>query len=256
MIPCLAENERHGARAFFLPPQTTVHMTWVKICGTTNLEDALTAVEAGADAVGFVFYDKSPRNISVEMAREIVEKLPGEVEKVGVFAGDSIEGAVETGRQAGFDALQIYLPTYRKSEAEGDLHARATGNGGLRTYLALPVTVFLGAGSKNVAGFRKERPAGVFDTLVLDSGSTQQPGGTGKVFDWHEAAGAVEDLRRHQKIVIAGGLTAANVAEAIGILKPWGVDVVSGVEASPGKKDPEKVRAFVKAVREIDTEIS
>jgi phosphoribosylanthranilate isomerase len=231
-------------------------MTWVKICGMTNLEDALTAVEAGADAVGFVFYEKSPRNISVEAAREIVEKLPRSVEKVGVFAGDSVKRAVETGRQAGFDALQVYPLTYLEYAAEGGLQARATRGAALRTYLALPVTAFLGAGSKNVAGFTQERPTGVLDTLILDSGSPQQPGGTGKAFGWQEAAGVVGSLRRHQRIVIAGGLTPENVGEAIGILKPWGVDVASGVEAGPGKKDPGKVRAFVKAVREADRKTS
>jgi len=231
-------------------------MTWIKICGMTNLEDALVAVEAGADAVGFVFYEKSPRNITVEAAREIVGKLPENVETVGVFVGDSIERAVETGRHAGFDALQVYLLTYRKFAADGELQARATGSGGLNTYLALPVTVFLGAGSKNVAGFAQERPTGVLDTLFLDSGNSQQPGGTGRTFDWREATGAVQVLSLHQKIVIAGGLTPENVGEAIGILKPWGVDVASGVEAKPGKKDPEKVRAFVRAVREIEQKVS
>ena len=231
-------------------------MTWVKICGTTNLEDALTAVEAGADAVGFVFYEKSPRNISVAAAREIVEQLPGTVEKVGVFAGDSIENAVETGREAGFDALQVYLLTYRPFLPDGRLQARASEGRELKTYLALPVTAFVGEGSKNLAGFERERPNGVFDTLILDSGNSEKPGGTGKTFDWGNAVDAVEHLRRRQKIVIAGGLTPANVGEAIGILKPWGVDVASGVEAMPGKKDPEKVRAFVRAVREIDRKTS
>jgi phosphoribosylanthranilate isomerase len=228
-------------------------MTWVKICGMTNLEDALTAVDAGADAVGFVFYEKSPRNISVEAAREIVGKLPGSVEKVGVFAGDLIEGAVDSSLQAGFDALQIYLLTYRKPAAGDGLQAHATGSNGLKTYLALPVTVFLGPESKNVAGFRMDRSAGVLDALFLDSGNAQQPGGTGERFNWREAAHAVHDLSLHQKVVIAGGLRAENVMEAIHILKPWGVDVVSGVEARPGKKDPEKVHAFVKAVRDAET---
>jgi phosphoribosylanthranilate isomerase len=231
-------------------------MTWVKICGMTNLEDALTAVDAGADAVGFVFYEKSPRNISVEAAREIVEKLPDSLEKVGVFAGDSIGDARETARDAGFDALQMYPLTYRKPAPAEDLQAQSTGNEGLKVYLALPVTVFLGAGSRNVAGFAKERPVGMFDTLFLDSGDAQQPGGTGRIFDWREAANAVQNLSLHQRVVIAGGLTAENVGVAIGILKPWGVDVASGVEARPGKKDPDKVRAFVKAVRDADRKAS
>ena len=231
-------------------------MTWVKICGMTNLEDALVAVEAGADAVGFVFYEKSPRRVTVEMAREIVGKLPQSVEKVGVFAGDSIEGAVQTGTYAGFDALQVYSLTHRKSSGDARLQAGATGSARLRTYLALPATAFLGEGSKNVAGFAENREVGAPDALFLDSGNSQQPGGTGRTFDWREAEDAVRDLSLHQRVAIAGGLTPQNVAEAIRVLQPWGVDVVSGVEASPGKKDPEKVRAFVRAVREMDLKVS
>jgi phosphoribosylanthranilate isomerase len=94
---------------------------------------------------------------------------------------------------------------------------------------------------------------GLMDTFVLDSGDLRMPGGTGKTFDWERAIPIAEGMRRGGvKLVVAGGLTPENVGQAIGILKPWGVDVVSGVEARPGKKDPEKVRAFVKAVREID----
>jgi phosphoribosylanthranilate isomerase len=230
-------------------------MTWIKVCGMTNLEDALLAVEAGADAVGFVFYEKSPRNVSVEMARRIVKKLPERIEKVGVFAGGSIEQAVKRGRGAGFDALQLYILTFGEASS-GGLHAQAIAVDGLRTYLALPISLFLGGGSKNLDGFARQRPDGVLDPLFVDSGSSQQPGGTGRTFNWREAAKTIEGLGRHQKIVIAGGLTPANVVEAITILKPWGVDVASGVEARPGKKDPEKVRAFIKAVREIDQKTS
>ena len=230
-------------------------MTWVKICGMTNLEDALGAVEAGADAVGFVFYEKSPRCVTVETAREIVAELPSNVQKVGVFAGESIERAVETGRDAGFDALQLYLLTSRKFAPDGELQAWTTGYGVLKNYLALPVTMFLGEGFKNVAEFSQERPAGEPDTLFLDSGNSQQPGGTGQAFDWQGASKAVSELSLNQNIVIAGGLTSRNVAEAIRVLKPWGVDVVSGVEERPGKKDPDKVRAFVKAVRDFDRKV-
>ncbi len=221
----------------------------------TNLEDALLAVEAGADAVGFVFYEKSPRCVTVETVREIVARLPREIQKVGVFAGESIPNAVDTARYAGIEALQMYPLTYQKYVA-GDLKAYASGIGGPKAYLAVPAALFLGEGSNNVSGFSQERPAGLFDTLFLDSGSSQQPGGTGRTFNWHEAAMAVKELSLRQKVVIAGGLTPQNVGEAIEILQPWGVDVVSGVEASPGKKDPEKVRAFVRAVREMDRKAS
>jgi phosphoribosylanthranilate isomerase len=231
-------------------------MTWVKICGMTNLEDALVAVDAGADAVGFVFYEKSPRNVSVETAREIVEQLPGRIEKVGVFAGNSMDFAVEAGHRAGFSALQIYPLTFRPVANKNGSGDRATGAPGMSMYLAFPVAVFLGEGARNVAGFAMERPEGIFDRLFLDSGNSRQPGGTGETFAWAEAASTIQILSQRQKVVIAGGLKPENVAEAIGMLKPFGVDVSSGVEARPGKKDPEKVRAFVKAVREMDRKTS
>jgi len=94
-----------------------------------------------------------------------------------------------------------------------------------------------------------------FRTIFLDSGTPQQPGGTGRVFDWQRAAGTIKFLQQTVRVVVAGGLTPENVGEAIEILRPWGVDVASGVEASPGKKDPEKVRAFVRAVREMDRKV-
>jgi phosphoribosylanthranilate isomerase len=94
-----------------------------------------------------------------------------------------------------------------------------------------------------------------FRTIFVDSGTAQQPGGTGNKFDWQRSVNVIEYLQRSLRVVVAGGLTPQNVAEAISVLEPWGVDVVSGVEASPGKKDPEKVRAFVRAVREMDRRV-
>ncbi len=228
-------------------------MTWVKICGTTNLEDALVAVDAGADAVGFVFYEKSPRCVTVEAVQEIVGKLPDGVETVGVFAGASLENAVDTAHAAELDSMQMYMLTYHHPE-NGELQARAPGVSN-NFYAAFPMAWFLGEDGKSVAGFSGERPVGMFDALFLDSGSGERPGGTGNTFDWREAAYAVKELSLHQRVVIAGGLRPDNVGGAIEILRPWGVDVVSGVEASPGKKDPERVRAFVRTVREIDRKV-
>jgi len=243
-------------------------MTWVKICGITNLEDALVAVDAGADAVGFVFYEKSPRYVTVEKAREIVSKLPEGVEKVGVFAGQPLEQVVQIARLAAFTALQ----DYPLSGIGADQHsrARAVGVDGLKVYWAFPMAMFLGEGARNVAGFLPQTPKpdlsmmkaypepmpGLPMSMLLDSGGFQHPGGTGEAFDWHEARSAVKQLSSYWKIVVAGGLTPENVGEAIETLAPWGVDVVSGVEARPGKKDPEKVRAFVRAVRECDRRAS
>ena len=223
-------------------------MTWVKICGMTNLEDALVAVEAGADAVGFVFYEKSPRCVTVEVAREIVGKLPSEVEKVGVFAGDSLAKVVEIGTGVGLDSLQVYPLSAPKSigaAVDPDLPKQN------RLYFAFPMEKLVSADHAITVDVLR-RPGNSFVAILLDSGGTKQPGGTGLTFDWNEAVPVMARLSQTEKVVIAGGLTPRNVSEAITILRPWGVDVASGVEARPGKKDAEKVRAFVRAVREID----
>jgi phosphoribosylanthranilate isomerase len=233
-------------------------MTWVKICGMTNLEDALVAVEAGADAVGFVFYEKSPRCVSVETVTEIVAKLPESIETVGVFSGEPRE--VEMALHSGVDAAQTY-----PRPLSGPLHPHTADHmsrfNRLKRYLGMSYTTFVGEtfAKQNLDGIAAGELRGFwdgFDALFVDSGNALLPGGTGKVFDWREAAPAFKILNRRLRVVVAGGLNPNNVGEAISILQPWGVDVVSGVEASPGKKDAEKVRAFVRAVREMDRKVS
>ena len=232
-------------------------MTWVKICGMTNLEDALVAVEAGADAVGFVFYEKSPRCLSVEAAREIVAKLPESVEKVGVFVGDRLTNAEEEGNFVGLDALQVYTTSGQTIlEVLEDVGAWPPSQrkpGQTKIYLALPISKLV-VEQVEQQGLTIDMwdPEGEFVALLVDSGGGHQPGGTGVAFDWNQAAAMVAGLSLRHKVVVAGGLTPQNVGEAMGVLKPWGVDVASGVEAWPGKKDAEKVRAFVRAVREMD----
>ena len=221
-------------------------MTWVKICGMTNLEDALTAVEAGADAVGFVFYEKSPRKISVEAAREIVEKLPGRLDKIGVFVNEPPDRVSAVADDAGLTAVQFHGDEYRNPK-QYSLRGK--------TFFCLPVVDMLRE-MRGQSGFfgipRFPRGAGV----LLDSGNQEQRGGTGRTFAWGEAHGFVSVVQKFYPVVIAGGLSSSNVGWAVEYLKPWGVDVVSGVEATPGKKDPEKVRAFVKAVRDADRKVS
>jgi phosphoribosylanthranilate isomerase len=220
-------------------------MTWVKICGMTNLDDALTAVDAGADAVGFVFYEKSPRNISVERAREICGKMPESVEKVGVFVGASFEDIAVSMGECKLTIAQIYP---RESVA---LTEELFEDFPFRVIPAVSAT----RDEDKTSGFYASSETGDRVLAVLiDSGNSDRPGGTGESFDWREV-GAFSGLRGF-KLVVAGGLTPENVGEAMRILKPWGVDVVSGVEASPGKKDPEKVRAFVRTVREMDRKAS
>ena len=223
-------------------------MTWVKICGMTNLEDALVAVDAGADAVGFVFYEKSPRCVSVETAREIVARLPGSVEKVGVFVAAAAEEVKEASARAKLTIAQVYVNPPSESSRLDDTFL---------TKVPCPVIAAVSAGlvgKDEIAGFHisnqnRDRIMGV----LLDSGSSDRPGGTGRAFEWENTKPIAELAGRiGLKLVVAGGLTSQNVGEAMGILKPWGVDVSSGVEARPGKKDPEKVRAFVQTVREMD----
>jgi phosphoribosylanthranilate isomerase len=245
-------------------------MTWVKICGMTNLEDALVAVDAGADALGFVFYEKSPRYVSVETAREIVAKLPISVEKVGVFVGPD-EDPLNALLQAGLTGTQCYV--FADGIAGSNARNKAIGASLLpprfRSLMAFPMSFFSGdvnQAERMMAGLVESRkklpeavsiPDGFLDTFLLDSGNLRLPGGTGHTFDWKKARGLAAGMRKDGlKLVVAGGLTPENVGEAIETLQPWGVDVVSGVEASPGKKDPEKVRAFVRAVREMDRRAS
>lgn len=241
-------------------------MTWVKICGITNLEDALMAVDAGADALGFVFYDSSPRRLTPDAARHIIEHLPEHVDKVGVNVFS--ETSVGMVRNTGLTALQHHfrlatVPSDDGTKAMG-LSATAFGQP-IKVFVSFPANFLLEDEEriKDIAtSFSRMRvrapgqppiPEGVFDTFFFDSGSTDQPGGTGRTFDWSRAVPIAEGMRQGGlKLVVAGGLTPENVAEPMQILRPWGVDVSSGVEASPGKKDPEKVRAFIRAVREAD----
>lgn len=220
-------------------------MTWVKICGMANLEDALTAVEAGADAVGFVFYEKSPRKISVEAAREIVRKLPETVEKVGVFVNELPERVSAVADDVGLTAVQFHGDEYENPEKY--VVSR-------KAFFCLPAIETMRKWKNSVFFTFRHFPnlAGV----MLDSGTREARGGTGKTFAWGEAHGFVKTIGTLHPIVIAGGLAPANVEWVIGFLNPWGVDVASGVEARPGKKDPVKVRAFVKAVRDADRKTS
>jgi len=241
-------------------------MTWIKICGITNLEDALTAVEAGADALGFVFYEKSPRKIDLETARDIVAKLPERIEKVGVFVNGYGFQPVDMSREVGLTAIQNTIGPDWPNESQSRMVVAIGGfQRPSKLFLAIPASLLLedayhlrrlGDSFSHLRRDSAERYPGYdgcFDTFFLDSGTNEQPGGTGRPFDWKKAERIAEEMRASNlKLVVAGGLTAENVGEAMGTLKPWGVDVSSGVEARPGKKDPEKVRAFIAAVRQAD----
>ena len=219
-------------------------MTWVKICGITNLEDALTAVDAGADALGFVFYEKSARRIDVETAREIAAQLPETVEKVGVFVDESADKVEDVADRAGLTAVQFHGDEH-ESLAKYIVHRKVL--------LSIPASkVRFSPDEKGEAWGSFMRLPDTLGAIILDSGTQEKRGGTGTTFNWEEAKAFILLMKKMHPIVVAGGLTAKNVKEAIQMLHPWGVDVASGVEASPGKKDPEKVRAFIAAVREAD----
>jgi phosphoribosylanthranilate isomerase len=224
-------------------------MTWVKICGMTNLEDALVAVEAGADAVGFVFYEKSPRSVRVETVREIVAKLPESVEKVGVFVDADAITILDHVSRTGLTAVQLHGK--RSSESVlSDPRPTMESIGAQKLIAMIPGDSLKDGGFFMGTAMREKTFA-----VLLDSVSNGISGGTGTTFDWEETRSMVRAIGLSVPVIVAGGLTPANVTVAMKTFRPFGVDVVSGVEARPGKKHPEKVRAFVKAVRDFDRRV-
>jgi phosphoribosylanthranilate isomerase len=202
----------------------------IKICGITNVQDALVAVEAGADALGFVFYDKSPRCIEPAVAKRIIAQLPPFVLPVGVFVNHDQETIRNIYNECGLAFAQLHgdeSPAFCETLGRPVLRAlRLRDRGSL---LALAEY----KGRMGVRGF------------VIDAFSSEAYGGTGQTVDWSLA----REVAKAAPILLAGGLTPNNVHEAVRQVQPYGVDVSSGVEESPGEKDPEKIRAFTQAVR-------
>ena len=196
---------------------------FVKICGITTEEDALLAVAMGADAVGFIFAP-SPRQIAVDHARDIARRLPPEVLTVGVFRDEAPQRVADLCHRAGLRAAQLH-----GQESPDDAAF-------VRSQVGLVIKAFP-AGSNALDRVSDWKA----DAVLVDSPTP----GSGEVFDWSLAEGAPVGRR----FILAGGLTPANVADAIERVHPWGVDVASGVESSPGRKDPVKVRDFIRAAR-------
>lgn len=217
-------------------------MTWIKICGITNGEDAFTAVEAGADALGFVFYQGSPRKVDPETARRIVGALPAKVDKIGVFVNQFEESICAVADEVGLTAVQLH-GGYEDTRV-ADLIVKRRPD--------IKVVVGISMRHPNPEGWAMMWHPDVIHAFLVDSGDTSKYGGTGKSFDWQAKQPTIEVIARLGRVVVAGGLNPGNVAQAISILKPWGVDVSSGVEAEPGRKDPGKVRAFISTARQAD----
>ena len=216
-------------------------MTWTKICGTTNLVDASLAVSAGADAIGFIFAS-SPRQILPEAAAEIIEALPANIAKIGVTVNQSPEAVARLAEQVGLTGIQL------QGDEPGDqLWAYRSALSPRKIIKTLQAQQILAGGNDYL--YQYLRSSEFFDAVLVDAGSTAQRGGTGVPFDWNALAPAISHIKKWMPVIIAGGLTPANVAEAVCLFEPWGVDVVSGVESERGRKDEAKVRAFVNAVR-------
>ena len=198
----------------------------VKICGMTQLKDALFAVEQGVDAVGFIFYKKSPRAVTMKTVREIITKLPPLVDTVGVFVNESAERLNKIADYCGLDLVQLHgeeSPAFCRK-----IHRRV-------------IKAFRVKDLQSIKQLEKFPVSG----FLLDTFSDDLHGGTGKTFDWNLAL----PVKKMGPVILAGGLTPRNILQAVRQVRPYGVDVCSGVEKSPGIKDLEKVRVFLKNIR-------
>jgi phosphoribosylanthranilate isomerase len=211
---------------------------WIKICANTSLEDARLAVEAGADALGFIFAP-SPRLVTPEQVAAITRQLPESIEKIGVFVDAAYDEILSTVRACGLTGVQLHSA----SGAEVPRQLRAEFGPELRI---LRVVHFGSDAAEQAQACAADQN---LDGVLVDSRTATAVGGTGIAFDWAEARRTVFTGTAAARLIAAGGLHPDNVARAIATLHPWGVDVASGVEAAPGRKDPARVRAFVNNAR-------
>lgn len=208
-------------------------MTLIKICGITNLDDALAAVAAGADALGFNFYKPSPRYLTPQHAREIVDQLPDSILTVGVFVNEESPDAVRgIAREAGLKALQLH----------GDESPEYCRDLAVDHYV---IKTFAVSGSFD----SETAKAYAVEAIMLDTRDNSLRGGTGRVFDWSVAK---QVGKTFPKLFLAGGLSPENVENAIRTVRPYAVDACSALEDSPGKKSHERMHVFVNTVRSVE----
>jgi phosphoribosylanthranilate isomerase len=222
---------------------------WIKICANTNLEDAQLAAELGADAVGFVFAPSARRVTAAEVAR-ITPHLPEGLECVGVFPALQAEEIADAAQESGLTAVQLHGGVNLELVRQLD----SIFNGQVKLIQTVPWQIDNGDVSAALVAqqFREIAAEGLVDRVLIDSKTSSASGGTGVTFDWNAARTTFAEAGTGLKLIVAGGLRSENVAEAIGRLNPWGIDVASGVEQSPGRKSPEKLAAFIRAARESD----
>lgn len=201
---------------------------FVKICGVTNVEDAQFALECGADAIGLNFYERSPRFITMERAQEIVSKLPEHKSKIGVFVNASRKRILEVIKTVNLSAVQL---------------VGQHGPDDLVNFESSVIKVFRVYPGFDVEVLRNY----IIDAFLLDTYQDETYGGTGKTFDWNVAIKAKE----YGKIILSGGLNPENIEDAVKYVQPYGVDVSSGVELRPGRKDPKKIRNFIARARSV-----
>jgi phosphoribosylanthranilate isomerase len=224
---------------------------WIKICGNTSLADAQHAASVGASAVGFIFAP-SPRRVTIDQARAITPHLPRNVDRYGVFVNATFEEIVSTVEQAGLTGVQLHvnhdsdLPRRLRAHFSAQDHAAPFG-----IIAVLPFSTDLLQQQLTEAAADD-----AVDAILIDSRTAVAYGGTGIRYDWQAAQAPFHSVAPLRRLVVAGGLNPDNVAEAIHTLQPWGVDVVSGVEAAPGRKEPDRVAAFIRHAREAFAELS
>jgi phosphoribosylanthranilate isomerase len=212
-----------------------VNRTRIKVCGITDPGDLAHAVSAGVDGLGFIFAEKSPRRIDPQKARELIKDLPPFVDAVGVFINEDPDMVTDIIKYCGLTMVQLH------------------GQENIDYCRLMPVRILKSfAVKKDTDGSQMAAYAGEVAGYLLDTYHQSMAGGTGRAFDWH----LVDRLRIPGPVLLAGGLGPDNVGEAISAVRPFAVDVNSGVEESPGRKDHEKITALVEAVRQADLQFS